>query len=84
MRSGPTSFLERMFTDPSFVWYRYFQNFIAFFIITSCIGIALETLTDFVELYQTEMKILENITLVIFILEYIGNFYFAKKKMQKI
>jgi hypothetical protein len=47
MRSGSMLFLERMFTDVTFIWYQHFQKFIATFIFLSCIGIAAETLTDF-------------------------------------
>jgi len=82
MRCGPMLFLERMFTDVTFEWYRYFQNFIAFFIFISCVGIALETLSDVAEHHHQLMKIVENITLAEFILEYIGNVYFAKKRLK--
>jgi len=57
MRSGPLLFLERMFTDVTFAWYRYFQNFIAFFIFISCIGIAVETLSDVAEHHHQLMTI---------------------------
>jgi len=70
-----------MFTDVTFVWYRYFQNFIAFFIIISCVGIALETLSVVAERHHQLMKTVEIVTLGVFIIEYIGNVYFAKQRL---
>ena len=82
MRTGVMYFLERMFTDVTYVGYRRFQNFIALFIFLSCIGIAVETLTDFAQNYGAYLALLEKVTLVVFIIEYIGNFYFAPKRLK--
>jgi voltage-gated potassium channel len=82
MRTGFMRFLERMFTDITFIGYRRFHNFIAVFIFLSCIGIAVETLTDVATSYGTYLSILEKITLVIFSLEYIGNLYFAPNRLK--
>ena len=82
MRTGVMYFLERMFTDVTYVGYRRFQNFIALFIFISCIGIALETLTDFTDAYGAYLSIFEKITLVVFIIEYIGNLYFAPNRLK--
>jgi voltage-gated potassium channel len=75
-------FLERMFTDVTYVGYRRFQNFIAVFIFVSCIGIAVETLTDFASSYGVYLSILEKVTLVIFTFEYIGNLYFSPHRLR--
>ena len=77
MRSGSMLFLERMFTDVTFIWYQHFQKFIATFIFLSCIGIAAETLTDFESDFGYYLGIFEKVTLVVFIVEYAGNLYFA-------
>jgi voltage-gated potassium channel len=82
MRTGVMYFLERIFTDVTYVGYRRFQNFIALFIFISCIGIALETLTDFTDAYGAYLSIFEKITLVVFIIEYIGNLYFAPNRLK--
>lgn len=76
------AFLERMFTDVTFIWYRRFQNFIAFFIILSCAGLALETLTDFSANYGWVLSTIEKVTLLVFVLEYLGNLYFAPSKLK--
>ena len=82
MRTGAMHFLERMFTDVTYVGYRRFQNFIAAFIFLSCIGIAVETLVDFDEVYGSYISIFEKITLIVFSVEYIGNFYFAPHRLK--
>ena len=82
MRAGVMHFLERVFTDVTYVGYRRFQNFIALFIFLSCAGIAVETLTDFAQSYGAYLAILERVTLVVFIVEYIGNLYFAPHRLK--
>jgi len=82
MRTGVMYFLERIFTDVTYVGYRRFQNFIALFIFLSCIGIAVETLTDFAQNYGSYLSLLEKVTLVVFIVEYIGNLYFAPRRLK--
>ena len=76
------NFLERMYTDPTFPWYGRFHNFIAFVIFVSCLGIAVETLSDFVEKHEHIINFFENFTLAIFVLEYIGNLAFAKNRLK--
>ena len=80
MRSGVMLVLERMFTDVSFIGYQRLQKFIAFFIFLSCIGIAIETLTDFASGYGAFFGVFEKVTLAVFVLEYIGNLYFAPSR----
>ena len=80
MRSGAMLFLERVFTDVSYIGYQRFQKFIAVFIFLSCIGIAFETLTDFADGYAPYLAAFEKITLAIFVIEYIGNLYFAQNR----
>ncbi len=80
MRSGVMLFLERIFTDVTFVGYQRFQKFIAVFIFLSCIGIAAETLTDFAAGYGDYLRFFEKITLAVFVIEYIGNLYFAPSR----
>ncbi len=82
MRTGVMHFLERIFTDITYIGYRRFQNFIAVFIFISCIGIAVETLTDFFDAYGPYLAVLERITLFVFIIEYIGNLYFAPNRLK--
>ncbi len=80
MRSGVMLFLERVFTDVTYIGYRRFQKFIALFIFLSCIGIALDTLTDFVKDYGYYLDLFEKLTLFVFGIEYIGNLYFAPNR----
>ena len=82
MRTGVMHFLERIFTDITYIGYRRFQNFIAIFIFISCIGIAVETLTDFFDAYGPYLAILERVTLFVFVVEYIGNLYFAPNRLK--
>ena len=76
--------LRNLFSEPSTSLYRDWKLFTNFLIIVSCIAIALETVESIALKYELYFKYLEIFTVFIFILDYLGNIAYAKKRLKYI
>ncbi|MFN0005315.1 MAG: ion transporter [Burkholderiaceae bacterium] len=76
--------LRNLFSEPSTSLYRNWKVFTNFLIIISCIAISIETVESIADKYEHYFKFLEFFTVFIFILDYLGNIAYAKKRLKYI
>ncbi len=74
--------LGQMFTDPTHQKYHIWQTIVTIFILASCVGLALETVSEFDAKYSEELEKLEWISVCIFTVDYIANLLYSEQKMK--
>ena len=67
--------LRRMFSDPTYKLFRWWQMVVTIFIFASCIGLALETVGDYSTRFKLEFLILENLSVAVFSIDYFGHLW---------
>ena len=74
--------LGQMFTDPTHQKYQLWQTIVTIFILASCVGLALETVSEFDAKYGAELEKLEWISVIIFTIDYIANLLYSEQKIK--
>mgnify|MGYP000273495539 FL=1 len=74
--------LGQMFTDPTHQKYHLWQTIVTIFILASCVGLALETVSEFDAKYGAELEKLEWISVIIFTIDYIANLLYSEQKIK--
>ena len=74
--------IGQMCAIPTHKNYKLWQRIVNVFILTSCIGLALQTVPSCLSEYKTIFNILEWVTVAIFTLDYISNLFYSEKKFK--
>ena len=74
--------LGRALTDPTHEGYRAWQSVVTFFILASCVGLALETVPDLALNYQLQFGILEWVSVAIFTIDYLAQLFYSEQKLK--
>jgi voltage-gated potassium channel len=74
--------IGRMCTDPTHKNYQLWQTVVNIFIMASCMGLALETVSTLWFEYKTPFIILEWVSVSVFTIDYIANLFCSEKKFQ--
>ena len=74
--------LGRVLTDPTHEKYGTWQSIITFFILASCIALALETVPEIADKYQQEFFIMEWLSVGIFTIDYLANLFYSETKLK--
>jgi len=72
--------LRRIFSDPTFKYFRWWQTVVTVFIFASCIGLALETVGDYSTRFKLEFLILENLSVAVFSIDYFGHLWVSEHR----
>lgn len=76
--------IQLAFTHPNSKPFKMWIAIINFWIYVSCISLALETLEPFATTYKSLFWSIEVVAVVFFIMDYVGNIYFAKSRIKYI
>jgi voltage-gated potassium channel len=74
--------LGRALTDPTHEKYGTWQSLITFFILASCISLALETVPEIADKYHQEFFIMEWVSVGIFTIDYLANLFYSESKVK--
>ena len=76
--------IHRIFHDPSFSLFKTWHQIVNFFIYLSCIAIAIESVDEIEAAYHHELNIFEWVSVAFFTLDYLGNIFTAKNRLNYI
>jgi len=76
--------IESLFTDPTSNHFKRWAAIINFWIYVSCISMALETVEPYGSEYLGAFHFVEYLAVLFFILDYVGNVYFAPNRLKYI
>jgi voltage-gated potassium channel len=74
--------LGRVLTDPTHEGYRKWQTVVTFFILASCLGLALETVTELADTYHAEFTFLEWLSVAVFTIDYVAHLLYSEQKLK--
>lgn len=72
--------LRRIFSDPHFKGFRWWQMVVTVFIFASCIGLALETVGDYSTRFKLSFLVLENLSVLVFSIDYFGHLWVSEHR----
>lgn len=81
---GNVKSVARVLADPQHQLFGLWQSVVTVFIFASCITLALETVPELARNYESEITILEWVSVAIFTIDYVANLIHADRKLSYI
>jgi voltage-gated potassium channel len=73
--------IQQFFADPTSKGFKFWNNVVALFIFISCVSLALDTVPDVFDAYESWFTFIEWVSVAIFTLDYLGNLAYSEKKL---